>query len=164
MKSKGVNVILVGYPGAGKSLFAKLLQERYGYRIIEMGQYVKEACLKKNCSPYECANIFYQTGRETYFAEKLVEERLKYPYDDVVIVGPRTPKEIKYLKTYLCQTISIAINSNATTRLCRRAKQTQRKDEFSLWCRDYLESTWDLFSAMKQCDYQINNSENWYSV
>ena len=50
------DVVLVGFPGSGKSFIAKELNSLFCYKILEVGKFVYAESVQESLSTYDCAN------------------------------------------------------------------------------------------------------------
>ena len=120
------DVVLVGFPGSGKSFIAKELNSLFCYKILEVGKFVYAESVQESLSTYDCANKYFSLNQYTHFVQKVVTERKTFPNETAVIVGPRTLQEIEFLQFHLRQPVSIALIASYKTRQLRRSFQDRK--------------------------------------
>ena len=153
------NIVLVGRLGAGKTSFAKLLHERTGYAVYEVGDVVREECERnrQGKTPLEYAiDMFGKFGGE-YFVAKLFREVTGK--DSNIIVGIRSLAELRYLRSRLNDIVIIAIKADREIRkqrydICKKLKP----DNSDFDERERVENGWGVEDVMKQASIVVENN------
>ncbi len=151
------DIVLVGFPGSGKSYIAHWLSLSFCYKVLEIGSFVYAESVEKSLSTYECANKYFSLHQYEHFVKQVIDERKIFSNESFVIVGPRTIQEVEYLQIHLENPILIALNATYNTRQLRRSIQSDKVKDIPLWKRDQLENEWGLTQAILSCQYQIIN-------
>lgn len=152
-------IILVGFAGSGKSFFANILRDEYDFKIIELGDYVREEAAKNNMIPLEFAKHVFSQEDIYYFVRKAVSD-CQISTFNYCIVGPRKCEEVEYLLSKLkCPTSIVALESNFDVRNMRRSKQKDKKEKVDLKLRDAIEISWGLKDVIDLSDIKIENKD-----
>ena len=72
----GRDIVLAGFPGSGKSYFAKVLKEKYNHKIIELGDYVRKESAVLKLPVYDCVERFFKDGEVLHFVLIAINERI----------------------------------------------------------------------------------------
>lgn len=163
--SDSMILCITGMPGAGKTLAADFLRDERRFKIVEMGDVVRDAMTEKglkinNVSIREFALKLREEHGEDAVA-KMVVDRVKKAGSNVVITGVRSINEIDYFRQAVRDISVIGIIAPRDVRYVRlrnRGRQDDLKtmDEFEF--REEKEKRYGVLGAIDAADYVITNT------
>jgi len=158
-----VSLILVGYPGSGKSSVAAMLVRAAHVPVLEMGDVVRIEAAQDACSgsAIEFADRIFRQGRSTYFAELLLK-RVSGEPRPLIVVGPRRPEEVNLLRSSIGPVVCIALIAVEDARRSRQREKLAADSDPELldyWqYRDGVERAWGLDLTIQGADILIDAS------
>lgn len=148
-------IVLLGPTGVGKSTIGKLLSLNIGYKIIEIGYYVKSSYYKKifkknisnNNDPYVALQLtnehFFSKGKECFVNQRLnyvssinnkfgnnyfLKELLKKEDNsNLIIIGVRNKEEIEIIKQKFHKTLIVLLKCEKQILEKRFVKREQER-------------------------------------
>lgn len=148
-------IVLLGPTGVGKSTIGKLLSLNIGYKIIEIGYYVKSSYYKKifkknisnNNDPYVALQLtnehFFSKGKECFVNQRLnyvssinnkfgnnyfLKELLKKEDNsNLIIIGVRNKEEIEIIKQKFHKTLFVLLKCEKQILEKRFVKREQER-------------------------------------
>ena len=165
-------IVIVGYPGAGKTEVRKIIEELYGIKGVAMGDIVRMQAQRFEIpmDPKEISRFADSMRRihgMDYWARKTVEyindmRRSKSIGKIIVIDGVRNIEEVEYFKRIFGENlVIIAVNAPDELRfkrLLERGRQDEIKTIEDLRLRDDIERSWGLDKVIGMADFIIENS------
>jgi len=168
-------VVLVGLPGAGKSIIGEVAQER-GYVRVTMGDVIREELSRRGLdltreNMLRLARELRKTFGNDIVARltvKKIEKMFSMISDNVLkllIDGVRSPREYEYFKNFAskapsAKTIILAVHASPKTRF-KRLVERGRVDDPHTWeefCeRDKEELGFGIGEVIALADYMIIN-------
>ncbi|KPM56583.1 hypothetical protein CcI49_00595 [Frankia sp. CcI49] len=149
-----MTVVLVGRSGVGKSTTANVLAELTGRALVEVGDVVRSGAVQAGRSPLDHARQVIGSGDETHFVRRAIDEvRRRGPS---VIVGPRLPAELAYLRRELPPVLAIGLLLPTAQRWARIARRSSAFDPAAQAVRDEIEENWGLARTLADCDWRIS--------
>lgn len=152
--SRAASLIIIGPSGAGKSTLASLVARLTGLQVVEIGQHVKlEAnSLAPSDSPVDYADRIFAAGKYLHFVETVAG--LNLLSKPTIVVGPRLPQELRFLRDHLGVSYAIGLDVPASTRERRRPDLKTLISAEKTWLsyRDQLEFGWGVDSTTKKAD------------
>jgi hypothetical protein len=146
-------LIIVGYSGAGKTTLGSLLHRDTGIPVIEIGKLVRAEAAAQipPLSAPEYADWVFSQGDHLRFVRQVVlSHRASRP---LIVVGPRRPQELGYLRAELAPSITVALHTPAKIRASRGADLEARAEGLDgLRFRDETERTWGLDRTLEMAD------------
>lgn len=151
------SIILVGQHCVGKTTLARLLSRICGGRIVEMGDGVRmEAARLARTDLSEVAEGILQ--RDPDFLSRMAIRRCQASQQPVLIVGPRTPRELDFLIAELPDSITVGVLACDPV---RHARWSSRPHNFTdTWAaREHRESVWGTANLARACDVQVSSED-----
>jgi len=156
-------ILVVGMPGAGKSLVVEVARNEFNLPTYTMGDVVREEAVKRYGSITPA--ILLKTSRELreaygldYVAVKTME-RIDKKAEAVVIDGVRSLHEVEYFSKH-GDTVIVAVHASPRTRFARLLKRGREGDPGS-WeefvKRDRIELDFGIGEVIALADYIIVN-------
>ncbi len=158
-------VCLTGMPGAGKSTIAEGLEPK-GYKIINMGNTVREEAKKRNLEPTR-SNLgklmleLREKNGPGAVAELIKPQIEDTPSDVILIDGVRSNDEIEVLKKF-GKVKLLAIHASSDTRfdfLQKRGRSDDPQTKEHLEERDTRELGVGISNSIALSDYAITNDD-----
>jgi adenylate kinase family enzyme len=154
-------LIIVGYSGAGKTTLGSLLHRDTGVPVIEIGKLVRAEAAAQTppLSAPEYANQVLSQGNHLHFVKQVVSRhRGSRP---LIVVGPRLPQELCYLRAELAPSITMALHTPATVRASRGADLEAQADGVDgLRIRDQIERSWGLDRTIEMADARFDGLDS----
>jgi adenylate kinase family enzyme len=168
------HLIIVGYPGSGKTSLARSVAAETGAYTVEIGRFVVDEAKKLNSgiTPLEYADNTFQARDFLRFVNYALKE-VRDHHDGCVVVGPRLIQEVNYLRAHLRDVICIGLNVPATIREQRRinellsysfSQQAQAQMRALFKHRDDVERSWGLDRTILECDYRLDEASSMDSL
>lgn len=135
-------VALFAKIASGKSTCAQYVKREYNFKVIEIGDYVRDAFRNESPSKntlIEFANYHYKSGILTAFIRNAIYDSRAYT-DNLVFSGLRTNEELDCLLSEYPDAILIRIDCAYRLR-CQRFEK-EKKDNVSFELRDAIENEW----------------------
>lgn len=159
-------ILVVGMPGAGKSIVVDIARKEYGIPNYTMGDIVREETMKryKVITTETMLKTSYELRREhgpQYIAIKTFE---KIPGDiDVVLIdGVRSLDEVEYFRNK-GKTVIIAVHASPKTRF-KRLLERNRPGDPRNWGefvkRDMIELSFGVGNVIALADYMVVNESS----
>ena len=127
-------IVVIGLARSGKDTVAEYLQQKYGYTKLVFSDLIAEELKKrgmqvnkKNMS--EIANVLREEQGMDILAKLIVEKMKEAGKEKFVLVGPRSPQELEYVKKKYEKCIAIKVESERSKRFERRSKKDPNKAE-----------------------------------
>lgn len=161
-------IIIVGLPGSGKSLAAKIIKKRFNATTFKSGDIIRDEIKRRGLkySPENdsiVAHWFNVQGREKLLSKRLWDKIKKSKKDLIVLEGFRAPEHLKYLKAYYKgKPVIIFIKSSFKMRVKRELKRKRFKkleNRKYVRFRDKLEKSHGIMELIKKANYTIDNSK-----
>ncbi len=160
---KKLILCIVGLPGAGKTIVAKIIKKRFSACVFETGDIIREE-IKRRGLRYTEENDrkiaeWFHSGRERFIVERVAKKIKSCNRNLLVVNGFFAPVEIKLLKK-TGKTALIAV----TAGFRKRYRREILRKRFSNQTMDYLkqrdrrELKEGLGRLVKMADYRIANS------
>jgi hypothetical protein len=153
-----VTLILVGRTGVGKSTTANELRALTGRPLIEIGDFVRADAAEEGQEPLEYARNMFRSGRSTFFARRAADAALRL--GPGIIVGPRLPTELSFLRGKIRPTIAIGLVLPASDRWARLARRATSFDASRQAVRDEVEEEWGIARTLEKCDSLISTASD----
>jgi dephospho-CoA kinase len=148
LRRKRSSIIIVGHSGSGKTTLASILALRSGIQIIEVGHQVIREALDIGITPLEFADAKIREGKQLHFVEQVLADW--EPEHPIIVVGPRLPQEVEFLKSALGPTIVIGLEAPDEIREIRRCEPSELRKGKRSWLhhRDMVERSWGADNAL----------------
>jgi hypothetical protein len=146
-----VSLILVGRSGAGKSTTGQGLAMLTGRPLIEIGAFVRRDAAAAGRTPLRQAQKTFASGEYTRFARDAVAAARTQSVA-CIIVGPRMPVELEFMRRELGPTFSIGLllpDPERRSRLALRVESSTFPDQPG---RDDVEEAWGISRTLADCD------------
>ncbi|MBY8878985.1 AAA family ATPase [Actinacidiphila acidipaludis] len=157
------SLVIVGYPGSGKSTLGSLMGRFTGHRVVEMGDVVRSAAASQSppMPPMEYADlVFTEKDRPLHFAEKLIAG-LRDHDDPLIVVGPRRTEELAVLRDVLAPVLVVGLRVDTAIRRRRqraRLRRAFRPAMLTEWEeRDEVERGWGLDTTLAFADHVFDS-------
>jgi dephospho-CoA kinase len=160
-------LMIVGQAGAGKSTVGEILK-RHNYTVIEAGDIIRERFAREGMLD-ETILSFAERLLETEGYDLHVNRIVDILYNQTssnrsapfaVVVGLRTPLQIRRLSEYFAEAYAVAIYASAKMRF-RRIKKRRRSDDpdsfIDFLREDFRELAWGLDKVLYEASYYIFN-------
>ena len=156
-------ILVVGMPGAGKSVVVDIAEKEYGLPVYTMGDVVREETMKRyGVITPETMTKTARELREKYGPEYVAVktlERIGKDRDVVLIDGVRSLDEVEYFKKH-GDVVIVAIHASPKTRFKRLLARKRPGDPRS-WedfvARDLTELRFGIGNVIALADYMIVN-------
>ena len=156
-------ILVVGMPGAGKSIVVDTAKKEYGLPVYTMGDVVREETMKRyGVITPETMTRTARELREKYGPEYVAVktlERIGRDKDVVLIDGVRSLDEVEYFKKH-GDVVIVAIHASPKTRFKRLLARKRPGDPRS-WedfvARDLTELRFGIGNVIALADYMIVN-------
>lgn len=150
------NLVLVGRPGTGRSALGHLLSLASGCPVIEVGNFVRAAAIRRGVTPLEEAQRAFDAGEEYRFVGQAVAAA-KASSLPCIVIGPRRPAELRYIQEALEPVLTIALTVPESVRLHRLKQRPEKYGESQAgWQRDQVEESWGLSATLRACNTLIS--------
>lgn len=164
-KSERLIVCIVGMPGSGKSLAAKIIKNKFNAYVVSSGDIIRDEIKRRGMkytpeSDMKIAHWFHIKGREKLIASRVCAKAKKSKKKIIVLEGFRSLKDIAPMKKLVGQRpIIIAIIGGFKTRYVRLSGRKRfAVEQKYLIARDKLELSHGLGQIIEKANYKINNN------
>lgn len=156
-------LIIVGHHASGKTTLARILAEKHHMQVVEVGAFVIRDSL--NCP--SCDNPLAHADHVFKAHEYLKFVALVTAFIDengiagnTIIVGPRRPEELSYLRARLRHAFAIGLSVPMEVREERAMARASRSNTgvVQFEKRNETETTWGLDQTIEQCDLIVEAS------
>lgn len=158
----------VGTIGAGKTLVARYISNKYGYEIVSMREIVADVTRASGLEPnrenlQKIGTSYRKKYGPEFFAKKVVEKILHSGWRRVVISEIRTPADAYVPKRRFGKNmIIILIDADAKVRFGRLLRRSRLGDPKTMQEFEAQElAEWKLFDfeqTLRYVDYRIENN------
>lgn len=159
---------VLGKIGSGKGTFSEYLRDKYGYKVIVMGDIVREIAAKLGLEPnrenlQRIQKEFTSKYGQDYFAREVVRRIKEGGWENVVIDGMRRPLDVEVpKKEFGDKLIVVLIEADPKIRFERMRKRArvgdpQTLEEFLAQERREME-LFNLEKAFSYAQYRIENN------
>ena len=161
-------ILIVGWPGSGKSYAASVIKKHFYAKVFENGDIIREEVrrrgLKNTPENDTKVRLWFHDGREHLIAKRMWG-KIRNLKGIIVVVGVRNLKEAYVLKRlYRGRFIILRIDSSFKARASRSIKRRRMGKETVNYVRNRDKSEMgDLRGQarlLKMADYSLNNSKN----
>jgi Adenylate kinase and related kinases len=149
LKRKQTSIVLVGHSGSGKTTLASLLGSYSGIPVIEVGHRVIKEAAENGVGPLEFADSKIRAGKQLHFVENIISNQ--QTENPIMVVGPRLPEEVRFLKAMLGPTLIIGLSAPDKIREIRRCDPSELRKDKPSWLRqrDVVERCWGVDNALQ---------------
>jgi len=158
MLNRAPSLVLIGLSGAGKSAVAAWLGKTLSLPVLEVGSFVRAEAKSKNRNPLEYANDTFRRGGFLHFVTQVPGAAPSFP---VIIVGPRRPEEIRYLREKVAPCVVTLLEASFDVRSMRKFGRAQSA---GLRHRDGIELSWGFDSTRRLADVTVDAEQDFPTV
>jgi energy-coupling factor transporter ATP-binding protein EcfA2 len=154
---KSPSVILVGHSGSGKTTIANALNKATGIEPLELGFVVRKSAAQSMTDPLSHADAVISKGKYLTFVEAALSGHVARP---ALIVGPRQPQEVKFLRDVLGPSLVVALEAPAFIRSVRRGNIANLECPNIAWLshRDLVERDWGIETIIAEADLRVDST------
>jgi adenylate kinase family enzyme len=158
-----VTLVLVGRSGVGKSTTGKGLAAVTGRPLVEISHFVRRGAAGEGRTPLEHARAAVAAGEHTRFVRSAVEEA-RCRAMPCIIVGPRLPAELDFIRRELRPTLSVGMLLPDPERRRRLAFRLDNFDPDTQKERDDVEEKWGIARTLANCDSFVSTDADCRSI
>lgn len=151
-------IVICGRQYAGKTTFAATLGGAAGFPVLEIGAFVFAEAEARGLSPHDYADEAFRQGNYERFVRDALAA-VPMGASSAVLVGPRTVREIQFLRKKCAQSLCVGLITGREERHRRWAGSIPRKPHVAtsdLWqAREQFEDRWNIDDALAICDVRI---------
>lgn len=147
------SLVLIGLSGAGKSAVASHLGKALDVPVIEVGSFVRAEAKAKHRNPLEHADDVFRRGAYLHFVTRVPVAGQR----PLIVVGPRRPEEIRYLREALTPCVVTFLNASFDVRSLRKFG---RASSTGLRHRDSIELSWGFGLTERLADVTIDAEQD----
>lgn len=148
------SLVLIGLSGAGKSAVASHLGKALAVPVVEVGSFVRAEAKAKHRNPLEHADEVFRRGAHLHFVARVPASAGSRP---LIVVGPRRPEEIRYLREELAPCVVTLLNAPFNVRSLRKFG---RSESAGLRHRDSIELSWGFGQTERLADITIDAEQD----
>jgi dephospho-CoA kinase len=161
-------ILIVGWPGSGKSFAASVIQKHFGAKVFENGDIIREEVRRRGLQNTpendKKVRLWFHEGKEHLIAKRMWK-KIRGVKGVVVVVGVRTLKENYMLKKwYRGKFVIVRLESSFKIRAERAKKRGRMGNETLRYARSRDRSEMGDLRGQKRlldmADYAVDNSKN----